>query len=126
MPLYEYEIGTTYGGMANVESLTTPLSAPRATAPDYSQPIELASGGVRGGGWLTATWSWDVLTQDEYDQMRSFCSGKSASVYIKTRKDDYTYQVYTAEMVWPEQPQRVAGRVLDFVLRFRQMVEYSP
>lgn len=126
MPLYSYQIGTTYGGLANVESLATPLAAPRSTPPDYSQPIELVSGGVRGGGWLACTWSWATMTQAQYDQLRTFCSGKSAEVYINTRKDDGAYQVYTAWLVWPEQPRRDSGRVLDVVLEFRDLEEYTP
>jgi hypothetical protein len=126
MPLYSYEIGSTFGGMTNVESLTVPLAAPKATAPDFSQPIDLADGLVRGGGWLTMTWSWAFMTQAQYDQLRTFCSGKSAAVFIATRKDDFTYDDYTAVLVWPEQPERDSGRVRDLVLTFRQLVEYTP
>jgi hypothetical protein len=126
MTLYSYQIGTTYGGLTNVESLSTPVQPPRSTPPDYSQPIPLASGGVRGAGWLRCTWSWDILSQAEYNKLRTFCTGKSASVYINTRKDAGTYQVYTATLVWPEQPRRDSGRVLGLVLEFQDLEEYSP
>jgi hypothetical protein len=126
MPLYEYEIGATYGGMANVESLTTPLPAPRHTFNEFSQSVELASGGVRGAGWPVATWSWDVLDQDQWDQLIAFCSGQSADVYIQTRKRDGSYQVYTATMVRPGQVSKDCGRVLGLAIEFRNLVEYSP
>lgn len=126
MTLYSYEIGTTYGGMTNVESLTTALPAPRSTIQEFSQSVELASAGVRGAGWPVATWTWDILEQDQWDQIRTFCSGQSADVYIKTRKQDGTYQVYTATMVRPGQVRKDSGRVLDLVVEFRNLVEYSP
>lgn len=126
MTLESFEIGTTYGGMANVESLATPLYPPLSTWDDGPFPIELASGGVRSGGWTFVTWHWDFLTQDQWTQLQTFCSGRSADVYIKTKKDDETYQVYTAIMVRPSGPKRRSSKVLDITVEFRNCVEYSP
>ena len=126
--LSDYQIGTTYGGLANLEALTTPVIPPRSTFVPYSASIELGDGTVRGGGWAVATWTWDFLTRAQRDQLRTFCTGKSAAVYIKTRKTDTVdaYQVYTAVMVWPENEERSHGYRLDFTLEFRKCVAYSP
>lgn len=126
MPLYEYEIGSTPASMTNVESLTTPLAAPRHGFVEFSQDVELASGLVRGAGWPVATWSWDILTSAEWEQLKTFCTGKSADVGIKTRKDDGTYESYYATMVRPGSVRKDSGRVLDVVIEFRDLVVYSP
>ena len=128
MPLYSYQIGTTYGGLTNVESLATPLNAPKSTFTEYSQNIALGSGAVRGGGWAVATWNWGFLTQAQRNQLRTFCTGKSASIFIQTRKNDTSdaYQVYTAVMVWPDEEDKDHGIRLNFQVVFRNCVEYTP
>jgi hypothetical protein len=44
MALYAYEIAASGGTLANVESLTTPLTAPKSTFHPFSQMIPLADG----------------------------------------------------------------------------------
>lgn len=119
----EFEIGNSYP-TTNVELLTVPLPAPRATLPLATKPIELASGGVRGAGWVSCSWIWDVLTQAQYNQLRTFCANKSSDVYLRTRKDDGTYQYYTAKMVWPENPNRRHNHLLGLTFEFRDMEMY--
>ncbi len=128
MTQYSYEIGASYGGMVNVEELATPLPAPKSAFRPYSKRIDLGDGTVRGLGWVTATWRFGVLKSSLRDQLRVFCAGASASVYIKTRKNNTSdaYQVYTAVMIWPEEEEKRAGRRLDFVVEFRNLVEYVP
>jgi len=128
MPIYSYQIGTTYGGLTNLESLTTPVAPPKSSFIPYSQSLALGSGSVRGGGWATAIWSWGFLTQAQRNQLRTFCTGKSASVYINTRKNDTSdaYQVYTAVMVWPDEEIKDHGFRTDFQIVFQKCVTYTP
>lgn len=127
MAQYDYEIGASYVGMTNVEDLATPLSAPKSTFLPYSQLLNLGEGTVRGSGWATATWRFGFLTQSQRNQLRTFCTSASASVYIKTRKNDTSdaYEVYTAVMIWPEE-NKDAGKRLDFVLAFQNLEVYTP
>jgi hypothetical protein len=129
MALYEYEIGTTYENMTNVESLDTPLDPPRHTFRPYSQAISLGDGSVRGGGWSVATWRWGFMSQAQYNAFKSaYCSGKSASVYINTWIDaDADYTTFTAILIWPDEGdlEFINGRVLDVELVFVNLVEYS-
>ncbi len=128
MAQYSYEIGLNYGGMTNVEELATPLPAPKSTFRPYSQRRNLGDGTVRGLGWVIATWRFGILKPALRDQLRTFCAGASAEVYIKTRKNNTldAYQVYTAVMIWPEEEEKRAGRRMDFVIEFRNLVEYVP
>ncbi len=126
MALHSYQIGSS-SVTTNVESLGTPLPAPRSTWNDYSQNIELADGSVRGGGWAVATWTWDFLTQAQRTQLKSFCAGKSAIVWIRTKDESESYVYKTGVCVWPDGPLvRRDGVLLDFVLRFQALETFTP
>lgn len=127
MALYSYEIGATGPGLVNVESLTVPLPAPKGIFQDYTEVIELGDGTVRGVGFPAAVWRWGFLTQAQRDQLRTFCTGASNEVYIKTRTNDSadSYGLYTAVMVWPTE-EKDAQRRLDFAVLFRHLVVYVP
>ena len=125
---HNYEIGTTYGGMENLADLTTAVPAPKSSFRDYSQYIDLGNSTVRGSGFSVAIWRWSTLpTRAQRDQLKTFCSGASASVYIRTRKNDTTdaYEYYTATMVWPEVEDREWGWRRDFQIEFRDCVVYT-
>lgn len=125
MALYEYKIATEaagVGGLTNVESLATPVPAPKSTFEEYLEQVQLGDGTVRGAGWMTATWHWDVLSQAQRNQLRTYCTGASEVVYIRTRKNDSSdaYANYKAVMIWPSE-EKTAGRRLDFTLRFQAL-----
>jgi len=127
MAEYSYEIGTTAGGTTNVESLATPVKAPKSTFNKFSESAALGDATVRGLGFPVASWRWGWLDQDEYDQLRAFCSGKSAEIYINTKKDDGSYDKYSCVMVWPDmsniQKQERDGSFYyqDFTIEFRHL-----
>lgn len=129
MALYEFKIGTSHGTLTNVESLGTPLNPPACTFNSYSQSVKLGNATVRGAGWPVATWRWGFVTQAQYNAFKAaYCSGKSAAVYIYTKKADDTYQEYTATLIWPDEDglEFINGRVLGLVLIFVNLVEYTP
>lgn len=127
--LYNYQIGST-SSTTNVEELTTPLPAPRSAYNEFSQRVELVSGGVRGGGWLVVTWTFDFLSSAQLAQLRTFCTGKSATVYIRTlnESDPYpTYEYLTGTMVWPDGPlQKREGKYQNIVIEFRGLETFTP
>lgn len=94
---------------------------------EYTQPIDLANGSVRGAGWATAEWKFGFITRAMREALRDFCPGASSEVYIRTRvydnEDEYRY--YSAIMVWPVPEKRDAGTRLDFVIRFRALVQIT-
>lgn len=128
MTRYSYEIGTSYPP-TNVESLTTPVNPPRSRFYEASQMVDRLDGQVAGQGYAAAVWRFDVLTQAMIDQLRTICTGYSASVYIKTRKLDGTFAYYTAIMVWPSRQmdsRNFNGRYLGLEFEFRQLEAYTP
>lgn len=126
---HNYEIGTTYVGMENLGDLTVPVPAPKGDFVDYSRRVDLGDGTVRGLGFAVGYWRWNNgLTRAQRDQLKAFCSGASASVYIRTRKNDSedAYSYYTAVMVWPQEEDREWGWRKDFTIEFRNCVVYTP
>lgn len=126
MPVYEYKIGTTALNMVNLESLTVPLFAPKHKRIEYSKPTTTGDGQVKGLGWLTTAWHWDFMTQAQYTQLKTYCSGLSASVFINTKDNTGAYKTYAAIMLWPPvEPEHDAGRLLDVNIQFRALVAQS-
>lgn len=121
MALEGFEIGTT-SSTTNVESLGTPLNPPRSRFIEFSQDIPLADGNTRGGGWPKAYWVWDFMTQAQYTQLLTYCSGKSAEIYIVTKTDHETYVKYSCVMVRPSEVARKDGLVLDVEIEFKALV----
>ena len=133
MPEYSYEIGVTQAGMVNLESLTVPVRPPRFSFAPYSKPIPLGDGSVRGAGWPKAEWRWDTITAAERDQLRVYCPGASAVVYIKTRVNANNgaqvdqYKTFKAVMVWPnpEGERDFKGIRKDLAIAFQALVEVA-
>ena len=132
MATYDYQIGASYGALANVEGLSTPVPAPKSSYRPYASSVPLGDGSFRGTGYPVATWRFGYLTAAQRNMLRTFCTGKSASVYIKTRITDAVsgasdaYKIFTAIMVWPDEEERQAGRRLEFEIEFRHLVVYTP
>ena len=125
----DFEIGTTFEGMTNVEQLTEPLPAPKSTYQDYSVLVQLGSGGTIGQGYATATWTFGSLTTAQRDQLKEFCAGASAPVYIKTKLSnevggDDEYAVFSAIMNWPfPEPGRTYTMRNNYVIEFTFLEE---
>lgn len=119
-----FKIGTTKEGMASIESLATPLPAPRARYQPGSERVTLASGQERWIGWPVAVWEFPQLTEAQRDALRGFCSGASATVYIATLIDSAgkTYDDFQAVMVWPEEEDRRAGYAFGLEIKFQALV----
>lgn len=127
-PSYLYAIGST-STTTNVEQLTTPLPPPKSTYHGGADEIDLGNGAVRLAGWVNVEWHWGFLTRSQRDQLRTFCTGASATVFIRTRTNDTadSYAYLTGQMIWPSlAEERDAGRRIDFTIRFRNLVVFTP
>jgi hypothetical protein len=122
---YDYQIGVTSGSMVKLESLTTPVSYPKSTFTPYVDKVKLVSGMVRGLGYPKCTWFWGVITREERDQLRSFCVGQSARVFIRTKTMDTadSYANYSAVMVWDTlEEERDTQRRVNLKIDFENLV----
>jgi hypothetical protein len=129
--VWDYKIGiNSSGSMIKLENLTlsgsaAPVSYPKSTMKPYADVVNLVSGLVRGVGYPTTSWMWQVITRQERDALRQFCTGQSANVFIRTKTMDNadTYANYSAVMVWPTQEEeRDATRRMNLKIVFKTMV----
>ncbi|MGQ9768511.1 MAG: hypothetical protein ACUVSS_14635, partial [Anaerolineae bacterium] len=91
---------------------------------EYTREYDKADGQVGGDGYPTAIWTFDLLTPEQVAKLRTYCPGKSASVYIRTRAPNEQFVKYVAIMIWPSDlmKKRLAGRYLDVEIHFRRLV----
>lgn len=123
MTIYSYAIGST-NPPTNLELLATPVNAPRGRYTGWSRTYDRADGLVNADGFPTAVWQFDVLTQAMVDQLRTFCSGKSAVVYITTRLEDGTFDTFSGVMIWPDDQlakRNFGERYLGLEIEFRRL-----
>lgn len=124
---YSYEIGST-STTTNLAALTVPVVYPKSSYKPFSQYISLGDGSVKGAGWVEATWHWDYITRTQRDQLKTFCSGASATVYIRTRTNGSTdaYAYLTGVLIWPEEEEKDAHVRRDFDIKFVRLVAFTP
>ena len=118
----------TLVNLINVESLPTPVFAPKGTFIPFSQYRSLGNGTVRGLGWATATWIWGFQSVTQRDQLRLFCSlVASNDVFIRTRNNENTdeFAYYSGVMVWPAEEEKQASKRLTFAIEFINLVEVT-
>lgn len=121
----DYRIGTTLIGMTLLNALPTPLPTPQANYRAGGERVKLASGLVRDHGFPTAEWRFPILSLAQRDQLRGFCAGTSADIYIRTSTDasGLAHKTYRAVMVWPDEEDIQAELAIELTLRFEAMIE---
>ena len=117
---YEFQIGLTLVGLTYVTELAVPLLVPESGYQRFSATVPLGNHAARGFGNPATTWRWVFLSLAQRDQLKVFCPGASAAVYIRTKKRDATevWADFLCQMVWPEEEEVRARRVLDFTVLF--------
>lgn len=128
VPTQGFMIGPYASGsaaMVNLESAGTPPDyvPPHFTFVKFTKPITLGDGTVRGSGWTTVTWHWDVITMKQRDWLRTYCTGQSSEVWMRTLQTDNAeaYVTYRAVMVWPIQNEvHDAHRRMSFDIKFQR------
>lgn len=126
---YSFAIGTTLVGITNLESLATPVLPPKHMWSPFSEEVELADGSMRGFGSPMAVWLWGFLPRDQRDMLKTFCTGASSSVFIRTytRNSADALKYYSCKMLWPSMSEETdATRRPDFKIIFKELVEVTP
>ncbi len=117
-----FKIGTSLVGMAYLGSLTTPVPAPLVDPENWAETIPLESGADLAAGPASVTWRFPLLSQAQRDQLKTFCTGASATVYIRTRTNSSTYANYQTIMRWPKTEKHDHGWFLDTIIQFDFLV----
>lgn len=119
----EFEIGTTLEELTNLSELTTPVEHPKSEYLPYARTVNKGNGGKRGIGSPVAVWNFALLSLEERNQLKEFCPGASANVYIRTKLNDDSYADFSATMIWPDTTEdRWYGVKKNFSILFRNLV----
>jgi len=130
MSVMSYEIGTTYAGCVNVETLSKrPNMSPTSKPPFYPDIVTMASGVIVSRGFLQIPWYFGFMPKDMFTAFRVICPAQSKAVFIRSLSEDYTtYLYYTAIMQWPELQgiEYLAGKRQDLTILFAHALVYTP
>lgn len=91
----------------------------------YSSYKNLANGQKRGQGFPVIKWTFKYLRPEQRENLRDFCSGVSANVYIRTPVNETAAGVrawkdYLSTMNWMER-----GEIIADGLAYVEMVEIT-
>jgi hypothetical protein len=120
----DIKIGTQaggVGGMVTLKSLGIP--APLLDFLEFSQENEMADATIEGDGWSESEWHWGYLTLAQYIALAAFRVDKTTPVYTRDRKRGNQYADFASNMVWPTRERWENNCVIDFAVRFIDMVE---
>lgn len=120
-----FEIGTTLETMTDLENLETPIIEERPVSDymPYARTVNKGNGGKRGIGSPVAVWNFPLLHLAQRNQLKEFCEGASAEVYIRTKTHEDTYADFQAVMIWPEGESRWAGgEKKNLSIQFRNLI----
>jgi hypothetical protein len=124
---YSYEIGLART-TTNLEALSpTVVPAPKGVYSPGVSKVRLGNGLWRWLGLPTTEWRWGFLSQAQRDMLRTFCTGTSALVSIRTRLNDSadSYGYFDAILEWPAED-KDAERRLEFTIKFTNLIPYTP
>jgi hypothetical protein len=116
--------------MVNVESLGAAPSAPKGDYQPWAVSMPTGDALARGLGRPLAQWRWNAGPTDFFpltvrDALRTYCTGKSARVYIRTRTFESadSFRTFQAAMLWPDKEDRDSrGTRKGFVIEFRDLI----
>jgi hypothetical protein len=120
------EIGLTEGGLLSLSLLPVPVADP--TDYQYHKGTDRRKASSGREIWAGFPWAdlyWSVLEQLMRDQLRAFCPGESADIFVRLPiNDDYSKLViYSGLMIWPEDdPTPEYSKVYKFRLKFENLV----
>jgi hypothetical protein len=133
MALTEFGISLT-STITLLENLTVALPIPRAPYKPYMRSRTASSGKSIAQGFASFQWIFSRLTPAQREQLRTFCPGSSAVVYIRTMTNEKdtphsvaadSYQTFQCVMHWPDDEKRDPAKThdrLDFTITFTNLV----
>jgi len=119
----DYKIGTTLENIKALDAFTAPLPVPNSQWMPYQEVVDLANGKTRGIGSERTSWTFELIEDmAARNELKTYCPGSCAEVYIQTLLDDGTYDIFTATMRWPLEETQENGWVLGLTIEFTNLV----
>lgn len=129
--MQRHKIATQAQGVAGFKDMCTLLDVgvdPLSTFQEYSEVVGTdLTGAPIEAGLPQATWSWDVMTQTDFQRLLDYVSsGASAYVYIRTRNNTgasgLDFNNYLCVMARPQFSEREGLIVRGITVNFTAMV----
>lgn len=121
------KIGTTLGGLVDLDdpSFGSDIRLPIMFFKPWVATANLGNGMARALGRPVAAWSWYGIPYQQRDQLKTYCTGKSARVFIQTQevKCGDQWAIYEAVMLWPDDESQIGSP--EFRIEFRDLVLQS-
>jgi len=112
----ELKLGTTFANMTLLTDLSIML--PKVNYAPYSKVLKLADNSYKGMGWATVSWHWNFLPLAQKIILATYISGVSGTVYIRTRKNDESYDNFICTMVLPVGEEISNSKSLSYTIQF--------
>lgn len=129
-PIKDFAICAYASGSAALQNVevdgSTNYSPPRYTFKPWSKQMPLGDGSVRGTGWATAEWTWDIITPTQRAWLRAFIPNNSAELFICTRTYDSpnTGIVFRCIGIWPIDSEELDyKRSMKFTIKFQRLTQ---
>jgi len=119
-----FGIGTSAGSITDLQSLTVPLDDPKSVYLPTAVTKKTGANTKRGFGLPVAYWTFPLMSLEERNQLKTFCAGASATVFITTKLDDDTYDDFQCTMNWPDDDTsgRWYGERKEIIIEFVNLV----
>jgi hypothetical protein len=97
-----FKIGTTLEEMIDLDDFAIQIPIPNVIPMRYPDAEELDDGHLRGMGAPSVVWVFPLFNEIAIrNQLKAFCPGLSADIYIESLMDDGLVYLYQAIMRWP-------------------------
>jgi len=116
-----YEIGATYETMTDIRAAG--IIEPECDFFEYVELVDLANGQNRGIGLPYAEWHFGFMSSDQYENLRDFCAGISAAIYVAMPDSDNTFKRYSGVLKMPQQYTIRNDRRIDITVKITHLVE---
>jgi len=91
----------------------------------FATTLELSDGSLKGMGFPVVKWTFRALRELQRENLRDFCTGLSANVYIRTPTNEFVssarvWKDFLCKMYWQPAEEIVGvNAVEDVVIEFR-------
>ena len=101
----EFGLSTSATEMTFLDKMNPSIPCPDSALEEWTTIYVNSDGSYTGDGFPREIWTWDILTQEEVNKLRTFVGSAfgaaSANVYLRTKLPDGTFDTFTAVMQWP-------------------------
>lgn len=117
-----FGIGTTLETITSLLELDVPIETVKSQHFDYARTVNKGNAGARGVGSPMHLWTVGLATIEMRNQLKGFCPGASAGVFIYTQLNSGVWVTFQCEMLWTEEEEWWLGMKKTFNVKYRALV----